>query len=346
MGERSPRRTNNIVLSAEQLDHNASMARGLNKRANNRLRLHHGNIDENQTTNLNSLDYEMRRVKNELKGITNHSGTLAKPGDTLTRKVMPSKANATRRVRKPKRMTSGKLADTEQDSNFSRNTMFDENTTTLSYHTSVSSRRKSLSLPMLPSMTSTSMLSPRSDISQLSSLTPGIQRVNDAEEISLFSTKAPRSKETRRKPQSITRKLSLEANRAVASQTEERRVSVSITDANGETKVRPVSPRESAKEDPSLANINIDAVKDRIQNRLSQPANQDDDDVDPDITPYMHVPPDGLPRTVYLLPPLTDLLNEAKKARYVRRPKKLFQPLDSDDPDRELGIDEIFSKKG
>lgn len=346
MGERSPRRTNNIVLSAEQLDHNASMARGLNKRASNRLRLRHGNIDGNQTTNLNSLDYEMRRVKNELKGIANHSGTLAKPGDTITRKVMPSKANTTLRVRKSKKMTSGKLADTEQDSNSSINSMVDENTTTLSHQTSVSSRRKSLSLPMLASMTSSTMISPRSDTSQLSSLTAGIQRVNDAEETSLSSTKAPRSKETRRKSQSRTRKLSLEANRAPAGQTEKRRISVSITDANGETKFRPVSPRGSAKEDPSLANINIDAVKDRIQNRLSQPANQDDDDFDPDITPYMNVPPDGLPRTVYLLPPLTDLLSEAKKARYVRRPKKSLQPMDMDDPDRELGIDEIFSKKG
>ena len=67
---------------------------------------------------------------------------------------------------------------------------------------------------------------------------------------------------------------------------------------------------------------------------------------DSDIKPYIHVPPDGLPRTVYLLPPLQDLLQEAKKARYVRRPRKPFQVVDKDDPDRELGIDEIFSKKG
>lgn len=340
MGERSPRRNNHIVLSAEQLDHNASLARDLNKRASNRLRLHHGNIDEHQNVNLNSLDYEMRRLKSELKGITNHSGIFDKTGDTINRKAMPSKTDTTRRTRKSKRMTSSKTTGTEQDSYLSRNAVRDVNTATLSRQTAAFSRRKSLSLPTLPSMTNTVRMSPRDDPSQLYSRA-GAQRADDVEEGSLPS----KTKETGRQRQSMSRTMSLEAT-ALEGQTEDRRISVSVTDASGETKFRPVSPRGIiAKEDPSLATINLDAVKDRIQNRLSQPGNQEDDDFDPDITPYMNVPPDGLPRTVYLLPPLTDLLKEAKKARYVRRPKKPLHEMDMDDPDRELGIDEIFGKK-
>lgn len=61
-----------------------------------------------------------------------------------------------------------------------------------------------------------------------------------------------------------------------------------------------------------------------------------------DIEPYMHVPPDGQKRTVYLLPPLEQLLKEASKARYLRMPKR-FLNLE-EDPERELSVDEIFSK--
>ena len=65
MGERTPRRGNNILFSAQQLDHNASKARHLNKRAGNRLQIRKGSLEEQQSTQLQSLDYEMRRLKHE-----------------------------------------------------------------------------------------------------------------------------------------------------------------------------------------------------------------------------------------------------------------------------------------
>ena len=350
MGERTLRRNNNIILSAQQLDHNASMARDLNKRESNRLRLHKGNIDGHQSTNLNSLDYEMRRLKNELREITHNSGTLDKIGETMARQTVASKAgvDTTRLKRKKsKRIAPDRNARTDKVSALSRNAGIDGNAEPQTRQKSGPSRRKSLSLPTLPSMSSTVILSPR-DPPQLTSRTNN-PKVEESGEESLSSNVSSRpKKETRRKHS--RRKLSLEATAFKPSQ---RRISVSVTDTNGETMLQPISPRETAKEESSssFANLNLDAVKDRIQTRLSQPGpgNNDqsinEDDIDPDIAPYMHVPPDGLPRTVYLLPPLTDLLQEAKKARYIRRPKKPMQEVDLDDPDRELGIDEIFNQK-
>ena len=61
-----------------------------------------------------------------------------------------------------------------------------------------------------------------------------------------------------------------------------------------------------------------------------------------ELESYMYVPPDGRKRTVYLLPPLDELLQEASKARYLRMPKRSMNY--EDDPERELSIDEIFSK--
>ena len=340
MADRVPRRSNNIILSAQQLDYNASMARDLNKRARNRLQLHKGNIEEHQTANLNSMNYEMRRIKHELKDIANSSGTLDQFGETMTSKARNDTA---RRRKKSRGMESGKNLRKGKITDLSTNAITDgnkgkdreaQNSDTLRV------RRKSLSLPTLPSMNSTSVLPSR--------VPPNLtSRTNTEFAIRETQANSPRfssqlKKETAKRRQS-RRKLSLEG------QATEQPISVSVTDTSGETeRIRPASPRGAPKADSLLVNLSLDAVKDRIQNRLSQPPNQftDDDNEDSDITPYMHVPPDGLPRTVYLLPPLQDLLQEAKKARYVRRPRKPSQVVDKDDPERELGIDEIFSKKG
>lgn len=69
-------------------------------------------------------------------------------------------------------------------------------------------------------------------------------------------------------------------------------------------------------------------------NEESQAASADD------VESYMYVPPDGRKRTVYLVPPLEDLLKEARKARYLRMPKRQD---DDEDPEKELSVDEIFS---
>lgn len=341
MGERTPRRGNNILFSAQQLDHNASKARHLNKRAGNRLQIRKGSLEEQQSTQLQSLDYEMRRLKHELREITQTSGKL-EMRDTIIERPIPGKVDSDNNTRRKK---SKRAASTRNNLDVDSRKIGNSIGAALNNDDAQDSRRKSLSLPTLPSMsTATPQLTSRTDFS----------RVDENEIDESFTSPRVFSKPREKRKHSRSRKLNLDVSPAaqnLANSTDGVTVNVSITNTNGDTeRLRPVSPQGSSKLDSSLVNVNLVAVKDRIQTRLSQPTmnkvNDGEDDDEPDYTQYLHVPPDGLPRTVYLLPPLTDLLQEAKKARYIRRPRKPLQELEGDDPDRELGIDEIFSKKG
>ena len=342
MGERTPRRGNNILFSAQQLDHNASKARHLNKRAGNRLQIRKGSLEEQQSTQLQSLDYEMRRLKHELREITQTSGKL-EMRDTIIERPIPGKVDSDNNTRRKK---SKRAASTRNNLDVDSRKVGNSISAALNNDDAQDSRRKSLSLPTLPSMsTATLQLTSRTDFSRVDE--------NEIDESFTSPRVFSKPREKRRK-HSRSRKLNLDVSPAaqnLANSTDGVTVNVSITNTNGDTeRLRPVSPQGSSKLDSSLVNVNLVAVKDRIQTRLSQPTmnkvNDGEDDDEPDYTQYLHVPPDGLPRTVYLLPPLTDLLQEAKKARYIRRPRKPLQELEGDDPDRELGIDEIFSKKG
>lgn len=342
MGERTPRRNNNILFSAQQLDHNASKARHLNKRAGNRLQIRKGSLEEQQSTQLQSLDYEMRRLKHELREITQTSGKL-ETRDTIIERPIPGKVDSDNNKRRKK---SKRAASTRNNLDVDSRKVGNSIGAALNNDDAQDSRRKSLSLPTLPSMsTATPQLTSRTDFSRVDE--------NEIDESFTSPRVFSKPREKRRK-HSRSRKLNLDVSPAaqnLANSTDGVTVNVSITNTNGDTeRLRPVSPQGSSKIDSSLVNVNLVAVKDRIQTRLSQPTmnkvNDGEDDDEPDYTQYLHVPPDGLPRTVYLLPPLTDLLQEAKKARYIRRPRKPLQELEGDDPDRELGIDEIFSKKG
>lgn len=342
MGERTPRRGNNILFSAQQLDHNASKARHLNKRAGNRLQIRKGSLEEQQSTQLQSLDYEMRRLKHELREITQTSGKL-EMRDTIIERPIPGKVDSDNNTRRKK---SKRAASTRNNLDVDSRKVGNSISAALNNDDAQDSRRKSLSLPTLPSMsTATPQLTSRTDFSRVDE--------NEIDESFTSPRVFSKPREKRRK-HSRSRKLNLDVSPAaqnLANSTDGLTVNVSITNTNGDTeRLRPVSPQGSSKLDSSLVNVNLVAVKDRIQTRLSQPTmnkvNDGEDDDEPDYTQYLHVPPDGLPRTVYLLPPLTDLLQEAKKARYIRRPRKPLQELEGDDPDRELGIDEIFSKKG
>lgn len=95
---------------------------------------------------------------------------------------------------------------------------------------------------------------------------------------------------------------------------------------------------------------NIEEVRSNINKRLSTSmndlegakVNDDDanDDDDDEITPYMHVPPDGLPRTMYMMPSFDDRFKEAMQARYIRKPGTKLDPIE-----KELDLNEIFNRK-
>ena len=108
-----------------------------------------------------------------------------------------------------------------------------------------------------------------------------------------------------------------------------------------ESKSRELDVREARNQ--ARQRLLGDNVADSSTNEAdSSTQGKQEDTNDEEVESYMYVPPDGRKRTIFLLPPLEELLKEASKARYLRIPKRLTSY--EDDPERELSVDEIFSK--
>jgi hypothetical protein len=125
----------------------------------------------------------------------------------------------------------------------------------------------------------------------------------------------------------------------------------------GKHKTLPRITRSGRQESAKSGDLDVHEARNQARKRLLGEHGQTTDENETDanlqteqettsndeIESYMYVPPDGRKRTVYLLPPLDELLKEASKARYLRMPKRCMNY--EDDPERELSIDEIFSKR-
>ncbi|XP_032232600.1 uncharacterized protein LOC116615068 [Nematostella vectensis] len=304
MAEKSPRRPAIPDFSAEKLDYKESLARTDNKRANNRLRLRKGYIRGQENTNLSSMNYEMRMLKHELRGIKQNSGYFVVDGDGKGARRSERRETRKRHVVAKSRSQEGNSKHTAQENGL-------------------------LNLP---------------DITLRNT---NLAVINNTEPLSVV----PDDKQTK-DAKELKNKCLIQNNASIVKTAESKQraaspVGISISPAQSldrenifeESSLRPES-REISKSESCLV-TDLEAARDRIQNRLAGKHMSKDDG---DITPYMHVPPDGLPRTVYLLPPMEDLLEEAKKARYVRKLRRRCKELGEDDPERELDIHEIFSK--
>lgn len=83
---------------------------------------------------------------------------------------------------------------------------------------------------------------------------------------------------------------------------------------------------------------NIDEVRSTIKQRLSLSTNDlSKSSPEKELEPYLYAPPDGLPRTMYLMPSMDERFKQAMKARYIRKPGTKINPIE-----RELNIKEIF----
>lgn len=83
---------------------------------------------------------------------------------------------------------------------------------------------------------------------------------------------------------------------------------------------------------------NMDEVRSTIQQRLSNSMNDlSKSNSDKALEPFLYAPPDGLPRTMYLMPSMDDQFKQAMRARYIRKPGTKIDPIE-----RELNLDEIF----
>jgi len=86
---------------------------------------------------------------------------------------------------------------------------------------------------------------------------------------------------------------------------------------------------------------NLDDVRSAINQRLSISMNElDNSNSESGLEPYLYAPPDGLPRTMYLMPSMEERFKQAMKARYIRKPGTRIDPIE-----RELNLDEIFDPK-
>lgn len=320
-----------ILITAERLDYKESVARTENKRVRNRLELNKGTMTDHETTNLSSMNYEMRRLKHELKGIKQTSGYLIVNKETSGGLERGKLGPRSRRRNKPR--VAKKRRRVTQDVGYMPGV---EEKSALYEKDLVNAEQP----PVLPNMshntTETHVLGSRQDVSELSN-----------------ASKIPDSSYVNRTLDTTTSKYNTRTSLTTAYDKNpgapvELTLSGKITKENtAKTRENPIRPgsREMAKSDTILG-LNVDAARGRIHNRLAGNTFENSDQTvdDSDLTPYMHVPPDGLPRTVYLLPPLNDLFIEAKKARYIRKLRRPHMVLDEDDPERELNIDEIFRK--
>lgn len=313
MNEKSNRRAP-LTFTAEQLDYKDSQARNENKRARNRLHINKETLKGHESTNVSSLDYEMRRLKHELRGIKQTSGYFVLNHETAEDSVRirhRHKRRAKTKVTK-KKHSVGKTTDSIYE--------IEE----------PSKEHLNVSLPVLPTISSAS--SDSSGKNGLKSQDNGkVQDINNYDN----TPRVPNTTSESRAPKS-NRKISNSTNLNTNPNNE-----ATLTNANGNA--LNTDGKDFAGD--KLLGANFEAAKNRVQNRLATSTDStfqvEDGD---DLTPYMHVPPDGLPRTAYLLPPLEQLLTEAKKARYIRKLRKKDRIMDEDDPERELNIDEIFSK--
>lgn len=304
MNEKSPRR-GPLDLTAEQLDYQDSKARSENKRVRNRLHLNNQTLKGHENTNVSSLDYEMRRLKHELRGIKQTSGYFVLDKETGEESMKLRHRNK-RRISKAKSRRQSVSRTTESIPELRK--------ATPGYHNS----SQTVSLPVLSTISSAG-----SDSSYKNKKSQELrtqENVTDALDIPVLTLD------------------STSCNNDEATTSSE--VKSNLKTSNCDTK----DIKETFKNgNDSLLGINVEAARNRVQNRLGTEGSFQVDDTG-DLTPYMHVPPDGLPRTAYLLPPLQDLLCEAKKARYIRKLRKRNTILEKDDPERELNIDEIFNR--
>ena len=340
----SLRRGQNLVMDAEQLDRQDSLARRNNKRVQNRLRLKKGTLEDNKSTNLHSMNYEMRRLKHELKGIKQTSGyfDLGSSTETTSRTVRRTRE---KRTQAREKATAGESAvEIEPFESVTRNNGNKQEK--CDQGDKKSKQSQSLLLPILSG--TSSVRSPKSGSAKEATKDSPANVLNAGREITEQSQRTGINKPLSSDPiaraeESYSRTKRKESTGyppeiKVSTESYSKNCGVDAIDSSvSNTKTGTASAT-------SLGNLKMDAVKDRIQNRLTTTSQSTSYD-DSDITPFMHVPPDGMPRTVYLLPPLQELLKEAKKARYIRRPRRNLEDLDPEDPERELDVDEIFSKK-
>ena len=327
-----------LTFSAEEMDRKESNARRVNKGARNRLRAEQQRVDEQHDLQLTDIKRQVRLLRRELKDIRHTKGQSEtprrKPRQHKHLRTYPNTAAKDL----PDGISQGKREETLETGS-----------------DPMISRDLGSSLPNLPLISSC--------VANGSS-----EERNNGTDTELTEPSDQDPKHTLSDDEKTVQPLKKDKNFAskrFASypvKTLSRSNLLDVEAVKPSEKMLTRAGRRQSKSEGSLATLDLDSVKNSINRRLSVTTNTSSNNtsnstttnninnpgsssspesvVDP--TPYMFAPPDGLPRTVYLIPPFEDMFLEAKKARYIRYPRKRLDPVN--DPERELDIHEIFDK--
>ena len=277
---------------------------------NNRLKHNLETLNHQQVSNLHSLRREERNLQNELKHLQQSSGHYSAE-DVNPQKTSQSQDDSSYKGKKVKNRKSRKPDG--------------ENPVAPDVSVTHSGRQKSLDSqerktatqlpPVVQSRSGPGMIAKKQVIGSDDSQNKKCTDFSDDEDMAVRQIKAEPSR--------------------------------SISETNIDS-LMPFGDKSMSKSEQSL-NLgwytNIDIARLNITKRLStstgdvrgssaKPSNSG-----PDLTPYLFAPPDGLPRTMYIMPSIDERMKQARLAKYVRKPGTKLDPID-----KELQIDEVFDK--
>ena len=296
------KRVRHLSIGADEMDRRQSAARRLNRNENNRLRQQHEQFRDNQAVIAVEIDQKMKKIQNELHGIREITGyeAYARTSGDETQHNSARYLKNDGKRKKKQRMATMQRRSKDR--------------------TETKSRKRT-------ALGQTQVADSKSKLDENSSL----MRMGSGDHLSRHlgtghNTNAPKSQTT-----ASTRRVT----RVTFSNDKEEKLPQLVVNATTDSRSLLELDVSEARTQARKRILGENEIKGENTNEVDSAAASVDD-----VESYMYVPPDGRKRTVYLMPPLEDLLKEARKARYLRMPKRLD---DEEDPEKELSVDEIFS---
>ena len=336
------KRVSKLSITTDDLERRENLAKRLNKTAANRLRQQHEQFEGNRDFAENEINQEIKRIHSNLRGIR-EIGNYNVRNSTHERKEQANIASVGIK-RKRKKFT---LFQRKAKTNSRRKLNRDEGGKKVQFYPENSSQVISVD----------NYKTAGNDLARQDKLSKNtLARNNYIQHDNARGVSAHKARLLGRETQlAAHERKHYEHDDGHKTQLagHERRISENETQTD-KHEMLPRITKSGRQESAKSVDFDVFEARNQARKRLVRENEQLTDETETDlntqpeqevneeIESYMYVPPDGRKRTVYLLPPLDELLQEASKARYLRMPKRSMNC--EDDPERELSIDEIFSK--
>lgn len=344
------KRVSKLSITTDDLERRENLTKRLNQTATNRLRQRQEQFQDNHDFIANEISQEIKKLHDDLKGIR----------ETRSYDVRNSTQEMNEHnVGMKRKRTKFNLFQKKSKSNFGRKLNRDEGNKKVKFHTVKPSQV--ISVGNYKTAGSHLFNLTRNEKQSKNTKKRVFYTQHDttsAKHATKYNERGVRSNEHEGK--FVGHEKQTVARGPRGNEHEERVVEHEGTTRENETRYdnHEALPRitKSATQEQKSREVDVHEARNQARKRIlgengrlqgeheidSSTQNEEENTINEDIETYMYVPPDGRKRTVYLLPPLEDLLQEASKARYLRIPKRLMNS--DDDPERELSIDEIFNK--